>query len=153
MSKHADTPWRAGFTAGGALGIWSDGCHSDDPDVCLVAAVPDERDIVNAGLIVARVNYAVERGVVPTVEEGESRDSRSLNENRCPYCGTGGNLPHDHSRGDSPPRCKTCGVALHAHPTQAEYEAHMRRIAEPGGPGDCKSCGGFSGAHHPGCSK
>lgn len=52
--------------------------------------------------------------------------------------------------------CKHCRRTRAEHapqpPTPAEYEAHMRQIAESDGPGDCIHCGGYSGAHHPNCT-
>lgn len=45
--------WRKGYTSGGALGIWLEGSKTDEPDVCTVAAVPDEQDIARANLIAA----------------------------------------------------------------------------------------------------
>jgi hypothetical protein len=47
------SPWRPGYTPGGALGIWSHGSHTDDPDVCFVASVPDAEDEATARLIAA----------------------------------------------------------------------------------------------------
>lgn len=54
--KTKQFPWRVGRTMGGALGIWSSGCHSDEPDVCRVASVPTENDEARAELIVRAVN-------------------------------------------------------------------------------------------------
>lgn len=54
------TTWRVGYTLGGALGVWSSGCHTDDPDVCLVALVPGPEDVIRAALIAAAPSLKAE---------------------------------------------------------------------------------------------
>lgn len=53
-------PWRVGYTDGGALGVWTARSRTDSPDVCTVAAVPDERDEARARLIVEAANASVD---------------------------------------------------------------------------------------------
>lgn len=61
-------PWRVGYTRGGGLGIWSHGCKTDAPNVCLISTVPDARDKANAALIVAAVNAWAGRDAIPGEE-------------------------------------------------------------------------------------
>lgn len=69
MNETKFTCWRAGYTSGGALGVWSEKCRTDSPDVCRVASVPHKAHIDMAHLIAAAPDLYAEVDAMRAFDE------------------------------------------------------------------------------------